>query len=55
MVLQVHDELLFEVSPEEERTVHESVKKIMEGAVNLKVPLNVDVKRGENYLEMEKL
>lgn len=53
MVLQVHDELLFEVVPEEEKTVHQAVKRIMENVMNLRVPLKVDVKKGPNYLDME--
>ncbi|MCX8082813.1 MAG: DNA polymerase I [bacterium] len=53
MVLQIHDELLFEVFSEEEEIVVSGVKEIMEEVLKLNVPLKVDVKRGFNYLEME--
>ncbi len=53
MVLQIHDELLFEVVPEEDKKIFENVKRIMENVLQLKVPLKVDVKRGENYLDMK--
>jgi len=52
MVLQIHDELLFEVVPEEERRIAENVKPIMENVMQLKVPLKADVKKGLNYLDM---
>lgn len=51
MLLQVHDELVFEI-PEDERTVMEQlVREAMEGAAQLSVPLLVDVGVGENWLE----
>lgn len=55
MILQVHDDLLFEV-PEEELPVMKSlVKKEMETAVTLKVPLVVDLKWGKNWEELSGL
>lgn len=51
MVLQVHDELNFEVDKDEVEEVKEIVKKEMESAVSLKVPLEVDMGVGENWLE----
>lgn len=54
MILQVHDELVFEVPPEEAAHLIELVKKSMENAVELKVPLKVDVKVGFNLAQMEK-
>jgi DNA polymerase-1 len=51
MVLQVHDELNFEVLNSEVEKVKEIVKKEMESAVSLKVPLEVDMGVGENWLE----
>lgn len=51
MVLQVHDELNFEVLNSEVDKVKEIVKKEMESAVSLKVPLEVDMGVGENWLE----
>lgn len=51
MVLQVHDELNFEVRKEELQRVTEIVKREMESAVSLKVPLIVDIGVGQNWLE----
>jgi len=53
MVLQVHDELVFEVPKDELKEMKELVKKEMEGAVKLCVPIKVSVKYGKNWLEME--
>jgi len=55
MVLQVHDELVFEVPPANLRDFAALVKKIMEEAYPLSVPLKVDVKAGANWCEMEDL
>jgi DNA polymerase-1 len=49
MLLQVHDELLFEVPPKELETVEESVTNIMEEVYELRVPLKVDIKTGPNW------
>ena len=49
MLLQVHDELVFECPPEEVDAVSRLVKKEMEGAYKLKVPLLVDVGVGGNW------
>jgi DNA polymerase-1 len=49
MLLQVHDELVFECPPEEVEAVSKLVKREMEGACQLKVPLVVDVGVGENW------
>jgi DNA polymerase-1 len=49
MLLQVHDELVFEVPPKELETVVEYVTKIMEGVYELRVPLKVDIKTGQNW------
>jgi DNA polymerase I len=49
MLLTVHDELVFEVPPEELNMVSNLVKSIMEGIWELKVPLKVNVSRGENW------
>jgi len=49
MLLQVHDELVFECPPEEVGAVSRMVKKEMEGAYQLKVPLLVDVGVGDNW------
>ncbi|OIP25768.1 MAG: DNA polymerase I, partial [Dehalococcoidia bacterium CG2_30_46_19] len=52
MLLQVHDELLFEVPENEVSEVKEMVREVMFQAVNLCVPLKVDIKRGKNWDEM---
>jgi DNA polymerase-1 len=49
MLLQVHDELVFECPPEEVEAVTKLVKREMESAYELKVPLLVDVGVGDNW------
>ena len=49
MLLQVHDELVFECPPAELDEVSRIVKREMEGACELKVPLVVDVGSGDNW------
>ncbi len=51
MILQVHDELVFDVFPSELDEVTELVRYEMEHAYTLKVPLKVDVGVGKNWLE----
>ena len=51
IVLQVHDELLVETYKDEISTVQDILVKNMEGAANLHVPLDVDVKEGNNWDE----
>ena len=51
MLLQVHDELVFEVPPGEMEHVQELVKYEMEHAAQLSVPLVVDLGVGPNWLE----
>ena len=55
MLLQVHDELLFEVKDSEVEKISNEIKNIMESAIKLKVPVVVDVKAGDNWGEMDKL
>jgi len=52
MILQVHDELLFECPREEVELLAPEVKRIMESAMSLQVPLVVDLKLGHNWEEM---
>jgi DNA polymerase-1 len=54
MLLQVHDELVFEVPPEELERMQELVRSQMEGVVELKVPLLVDLGVGQNWLEAKR-
>ncbi len=52
MLLQVHDELLFEVSAEHLPPLRELVVAEMEGAMELAVPLRVDARDGANWAEL---
>ena len=49
MLVQVHDELLFEAPPPEVEAVAALVEEEMRGATRLRVPLEVDVSAGENW------
>jgi len=51
MILQVHDELLFEVDQAKVKEFSRRVKEVMEGVMKLKVPLTVDVGWGANWAE----
>jgi DNA polymerase-1 len=51
MILQVHDELLFELPLQELGAVTEIVKKEMEGAMDLSVPIRADMGYGKNWAE----
>lgn len=53
MILQVHDELLFECPPEELDRLRTLVKPAMEQVQQLKVPLVVDLKSGPNWRDMQ--
>ncbi|MGD9976335.1 MAG: DNA polymerase I [Bacteroidales bacterium] len=51
MIIQVHDELVFDVYRPELDKVKEIVKNCMEGAVKLRIPLEVEMGTGSNWLE----
>jgi DNA polymerase-1 len=51
MILQVHDELVFDVHKDELDGVKDMVKDKMENTVDLEVPVKVDIGVGENWLE----
>ena len=51
IVLQVHDEMMIEAPKEEAEIVKEILKNSMESAVELKVPLVVDISEAENWYE----
>jgi len=51
LLLQVHDELVFEVPPEEWEELQPQIKQTMENAYSLNVPLLVDIHAGDNWME----
>jgi DNA polymerase-1 len=51
MILQVHDELVFDVHSDERNTLEKLVKESMEGALELSVPLEVEYKIANNWLD----
>ncbi len=51
MLIQVHDELVFNVKKEELEIVKEIVRRIMENTFKLDVPLKVDIEYGNNWYE----
>lgn len=55
MLLQVHDELLFEVKADKVEHYKKIIKPLMEDAVKLSIPVTVEAKVGSNWGEMEKL
>lgn len=52
MILQVHDELIFECPVEEAEAIRELATRIMPASIEMKVPLKVDLKQGRNWGEM---
>jgi DNA polymerase I len=55
MILQVHDELLFEAPPNELKRLSALVKECMENAHPLSVPVQVDLKAGPNWRDMKEI
>lgn len=53
MLLQVHDELIFDVPPKEIGFLVKSIRSAMTSVVDLRVPMKVDMKVGFNWDEME--
>ncbi len=49
MILQVHDELIFEVPNNELSQMESIVHELMSSSINLEVPLSVEIKRGGNW------
>ncbi|HYI67451.1 MAG TPA: DNA polymerase I [Candidatus Limnocylindrales bacterium] len=54
MLLQVHDELVFETDEQELPILAELAKEVMESALPLDVPLEVDLKVGQNWEQMDR-
>ena len=55
ILLQVHDELILELPEEEQLLITTIVKEEMENAVELLVPIKVDISYGQNWYDMEKV
>jgi len=55
MILQVHDELIFNMVPTERKILPPLVKELMEQALPLAVPLTVDLKVGYDWYHMQKM
>lgn len=53
IVLQIHDELLLEVSKEDKEVAKEILKRNMENAMKLDVPLEVEISEGKNWYELK--
>lgn len=51
MLLQVHDELVFDMHPDEENELRELVTEAMVGALELACPIEIEIGIGENWLE----
>ena len=51
MLLQVHDELIFEVPPDEWEALQPKIEQTMENAVELAVPLKVEAQAGKNWMD----
>jgi DNA polymerase-1 len=51
LLLQVHDELVLEIPPEEQSELQAKIKEVMETSVSLSIPLVVEVKSGHNWME----
>jgi DNA polymerase-1 len=52
MLVQVHDELLFEIPPKDLAPSQSKIKELMETAIPLRIPVVVDLKSGTNWSEM---
>jgi DNA polymerase-1 len=53
LLLQVHDELLFELPPGEREVLRRLAAETMEGIYPLRVPLVVDLNEGDNWMEVK--
>jgi DNA polymerase-1 len=53
LILQIHDELVFEVPKSELAQVRELVRRLMNSALDLNVPIEVDVAAGPNWLDVD--
>ena len=53
MLLQVHDELIFEIKKDKLETYIPKIKKIMESELKLRVPIIVEENIGQNWGELK--
>ena len=53
LIAQVHDELIFEIAPGELMEMQSIVVTLMKSAMNLKIPLEVEIKTGPTWGDME--
>jgi DNA polymerase-1 len=53
MILQVHDELVFEAPPKEQKALEKLVREEMEGVYQLEVPLAVEICTGPNWRDLQ--
>jgi DNA polymerase-1 len=51
MILQVHDELVFDVHKDEVEMMQQLVKESMESAIQLAVPMEVEIQVADNWLD----
>ena len=51
MIMQVHDELVFEVHKDEQKDFCKMIRKYMESVVDWEIPLSVSVGSGQNWSE----
>ncbi len=49
MIMQVHDELVFEVRPDQFESIQTEIRTRMQAAAELRVPLLVDIGVGDNW------
>jgi DNA polymerase-1 len=51
MIMQVHDELVFDVHQDEVETVKPVIERLMKSAIELSIPVEVEMSTGSNWLE----
>ena len=55
MIMQIHDELIFDVPKEEADEVSTAIKDIVEKSLKLDVPIKVNIKQGINWGQMQEV